>query len=124
MFEGGRVEDFIVDGSFPGTDVDDEHVHAAALACEADILLTADTGFAATDIDPDSLPYEVYAPDEFFVHIDDTATFHVEAATRKQTDYWRRRKGRAPLGEHLERAGCPAFADRVRRHQSHLSLPL
>jgi predicted nucleic acid-binding protein len=120
-FEGGRVEDFVVDTTFPGRDADDAHVHAAALACDADILLTADNGFVGGDVDPDSLPYEVFTPDEFFVHVDDTAPVHVETATANQTRYWRRRSGRAPLGEQLARAGCPRFAERVRAYQSFLS---
>lgn len=44
-FEGGRVDDFTIDGSFPGSDADDEHVHAAAVACSAEIILTCDGGF-------------------------------------------------------------------------------
>ena len=61
--EGGRVDDFTVDGSFPGSDPDDQHVHAAAIECNADIVLTMDRGFSSEGV-VDSLPYEVYAPDE------------------------------------------------------------
>ncbi|MGK4593197.1 hypothetical protein [Amycolatopsis sp. w19] len=80
-FEGGRVEDFVIDGSFPGTDADDEHVHAAAIACSAEIILSCDNGFSLTGQDPDSLPYEVYTPDEFFVLVDDSSPQLVREVT-------------------------------------------
>ncbi|SFA84979.1 PIN domain-containing protein [Amycolatopsis marina] len=122
-FEGGRVEDFVVDGSFQGTDPHDQHVHAAALACDADILLTCDGGFSGGPVNPDLLPYEVYTPDDFFVLVDKSVPEIVCAVTLEQTEYWRRKKqGKAPLAEHLEAAGCPQFAKRVRTYQGHLSI--
>lgn len=121
-FEGGRVDDFVVDGSFQGTDPNDHHVHAAALACSADIVLTGDKGFTGPDCDPDQLPYEVFAPDAFFVLADDSAPDIIRAVTREQTEYWSKQHGRAPLTQQLEAAGCPEFAQRVRKHQSNLSL--
>ncbi|PPK70130.1 PIN domain-containing protein [Actinokineospora auranticolor] len=122
-FEGGRVDDFVVDDSFPGTDSDDRHVHAAALACRADIVLTCDNGFSAAD--PDSLPYEVYHPDAFFVLVDDSAPNLVHDVTREQTLYWaNRQNGRADLPNKLIAAGCPNFAERVRHHQGQLTLPV
>ena len=39
-----RITDFQIDGSFPGDDPDDAHVHAAAVASGARILLTDDSG--------------------------------------------------------------------------------
>ncbi|ATY16963.1 PIN domain-containing protein (plasmid) [Amycolatopsis sp. AA4] len=125
VFEGGRVEDFTVDGSFPGTDLDDQHVHAAALACSADIVLSDDGGFTITGDAAEQLPYEVYRPDEFFVLVEDSAPDRVAEVTRCQTLYWRGRSpdGRADLATALIDAACPAFAERVRAHQSQLSLP-
>ncbi|WP_026455043.1 PIN domain-containing protein [Saccharomonospora iraqiensis] len=121
-FEGGRVEDFVVDGSFQGSDPDDRHVHAAALACAADIVLTGDDGFVGEGVDADLLPYEVLSPDAFFVLADDSAPEIVAEVTRDQTRYWYGRHGRAPLAQQLEAAGCPEFARRVQKHQSNLSL--
>jgi len=63
------VEDFVVDGTFTGA-VNDQHVHAAAVACQAEIVLTSDGGFTAPGV-VEELPYEVYPPDEFFVLVDD-----------------------------------------------------
>ena len=122
-FEGGRVEDFSIDDSFPGRDGDDRHVHAAAVACRADFILTSDNGFFITDGDADSRPYEVYTPDDFFVLVDDSAPALVQLVTREQTMYWARRGGRADLAGHLVGAQCPRFAERVRVHQGKLSLP-
>jgi hypothetical protein len=117
------VEDFVVDGSPQGGDANDAHVHAAALACGADILLAGDAGFVGDGVDLDLLPYEVYTPDEFFVLAHDSAPHLIKTVTRQQTEYWREKQGRSPLAEYLVRAGCPQFAERVRHCQSSLSLP-
>lgn len=58
------VEDFPGHGRFKGTDIDDYHVHAAAIACQADIILTSDKQENITQ-DPDAEPYEIYTPDDF-----------------------------------------------------------
>lgn len=121
-FEGGRVEDFVIDGSFQGSDVNDAHVHAAACACDADILLTCDSGFNGAGVDPDLLPYEVYAPDEFFVLVNDSAPDRVAEVTRDQTQYWVDKEGRARLADKLAAAGCTQFAEIVRSYQAQLSL--
>ncbi|WP_229794929.1 PIN domain-containing protein [Saccharothrix coeruleofusca] len=122
-FEGGRVDDFTIDGSFFGKDGDDQHVHAAAVACQADIVLTGDNGFFATGCDADARPYEVYKPDDFFMLVDDSAPHLVQRVTREQTLYWVRKGGRADLAGKLVEAGCLRFAERVRAHQGRLSLP-
>lgn len=112
------------DGSvdFAGPDVDDHHVHAAAMSSRADKLLTAnDRHFPEAD----DLPYEVYTPDEFLVLVDDSAPHHVRSVTRQQVDYWQRRRSGGtrvkPLGQALVDAGCPDFGDRIVRHVKALS---
>ncbi|MFD0203833.1 MULTISPECIES: PIN domain-containing protein [Saccharothrix] len=122
-FEGGRVEDFSIDDSYAGGDGDDRHVHAAAVACRADFILTADNGFFSADHDADSRPYEAYKPDDFFVLVDDSAPALVQLVTREQTVYWARRGARADLAGQLVSAQCPRFAERVRAYQGKLSLP-
>lgn len=113
----GRVDDFTVDGSFAGEDGDDAHVHAAAVACGAGILLTADGGFRGADpTRSDELPYEIYHPDEFFILIDDSAPFLVRGIITEQLTYWYRSKGTVDLPGRLRKADCPEFADRVRVH--------
>ncbi|MCS7479997.1 PIN domain-containing protein [Umezawaea endophytica] len=121
-FEGGRVDDFKVDDSFPGSDVNDRHVHAAAIACQADFVLTDDEGFVVNGQDADAMPYEVYRSDDFFLLVDDSVPDLVRRVTREQTLYWARRTGRADLAGKLIAAGCPEFAERVRNHQGELSL--
>lgn len=120
-FEDGRVDDFVVDDDYPGRDIHDKHVHAAALACAADVLLSCDKDFVTGNVDLDHMPYDVFTPDEFFVLADDSAPHWIAAATRDQTDYRRARGERADLAARLQTAGCPVFAERVRRHQSRLS---
>lgn len=121
IFEGGRVEDFLIDGTFPGDDANDQHVHAAAVACNAGYLLTADRGFRHPGVDPDALPYEVCTPDDFFVLVDDNAPQVVADVTRDQAEYWMCRTQRVDLADKLHEAGCPNFARRVRHHQTQLS---
>lgn len=56
-FEGGRVDDFVsVGSSYQGTDPNDQHVHDAAIACGAHILLTSDGGFTGPRVDVTSYP--------------------------------------------------------------------
>lgn len=107
------------DGSvdFVGPDVDDHHVHAAALASRADKLLTANSKDFPED---DESPYEVYTPDEFLTLVDDSAPHLVLSVTRQQVAYWAARRAngapRKSLDQALVDAGCPEFAGRVRRH--------
>lgn len=119
--EGGRVDDFTIDGSFAGTDRDDQHVHAAAVACRADIVLTADKGFSHVKI-LNELPYEVYRPDDFFVLVDNSDPDVVRSVIDEQVAYFLQRDGSADLCDRLRRAGCPEFAERVRRHLQTIDL--
>lgn len=119
-FEIGRVDDFEVDEDFPGNDPHDAHVHAAAVSCEADILLTCDVSDFAPNLEAAAvLPYELYTPDEFLVLMDNSAPDLVRAVAFKQVDYQvsRGREADLPLG--LKRAGAPEFAERVRHHLQH-----
>lgn len=118
-FSDGKVAQYEIDSTYGGTDRDDAHVHAAAAACGAHILLTADRGFKGPGLDPDELPYEIYQADEFFELIDDSDPRLVERATRRQLEYWADRKD---LPQALVRADAPRFAERVRRHLQHMAL--
>ncbi|MFT4189550.1 MAG: PIN domain-containing protein [Aeromicrobium sp.] len=112
-----RVSDFTIDTTHPSPDPDDAHVHAAAVASEASILLTADTGFTRLPHHTlDSLPYEVRTPDAFFVLIDDTDPASVRQVTVQQLDCWFQRDDEADLAGSLRKAGCPLFARRVAGH--------
>jgi hypothetical protein len=108
------VDDF--DGEIPynGTDTNDRHVHAAAVACGAGFLVTDDKGFAR--MASDDRPYEVISADQFFVLVDDSHPHLIADATRNQLIYWAGRKQKAELAEHLIAASCPDFAQRVGAH--------
>lgn len=118
--EGGRIDDFVIDGSFPGSDPHDQHVHAAAIAGGVTYLITEDGGFTSPGLDLDSLPYEVHSPDSFLILVDDSAPRHVRAVTAKQEGYWARKPRAKTLVEALQAAGCPVFAQRVLKHLCHL----
>jgi hypothetical protein len=96
-------------------------VHAAAVAFGVDVVLTADGGFTAPGVRAVS-PYEVCAPDEFFLGVDVAAPHLVRCAARAQHGYHRARGGPTDLAGGLRRAGCPGFADRVRQHLRALDL--
>lgn len=114
--EGGRIDDFTVDGTSPWKDPNDQHVHAAALACDAGYLLTDDNGFADPDVDLDALPYEVHRADDFLQLIDDSAPDVVRAVIAEQVAYAFRRYGETDLCTALRGARCPGLAERVRAH--------
>lgn len=111
VFETGRVAAFPARSAGEVRDADDLHVHAAAVACRADILLTNNVrDFPSAD------HYDVMRPDEFFVLVDDSAPNVVRAATHDQAAYWGRRDGTADLPGRLHNADCPQFAQRVLTH--------
>lgn len=120
-FEGGRVDDFTHDPSYSGKDPDDSHVHAAAIACHANILLTNDEGFTLSASDSTELPYEIYKPDPFFLLVDDAAPELVQIVTANQQKYWVQKDGGANLPRALRDAGCNDFAERVRQHLQDLA---
>lgn len=113
------VDDFDATIEYPGSDPDDLHVHAAAVACRADILLSDDKGFAGND----QLRYEVFTSDDFFALIDDSAPWLVRRTVREINQYWQKRQQTSQHGllASLSAAGCPNFAKRVERHLRVLS---
>ncbi|QPZ38151.1 PIN domain-containing protein [Paramicrobacterium chengjingii] len=107
------LEEFPGNVAFDGDDPDDHHVHAASLACRADMMLTdnyRDFG------NPDALPYEVFSSDDFFLLVQDSAPQSVHRAVLTQSEYWQRFSNSKPLDVALRDAGCPLFASRVAHH--------
>ena len=101
-------------------DVDDSHVHNAAVDLEVDILLTNNVkDFAERDDISHDPPYDVYTPDEFFCLIYENNPDAVRAVAGTQLGYWLRRAEADPgveqksLAVALEGAGCPNFAQKV-----------
>ncbi len=118
-FEVGRVTDFTVDGTYQGGDPDDAHVHAAALACGADILLTYNTKHFVWE--GSEAYYDTMTPDEFFTLVDDAAPALVRSVVCQQREYWIRKTNEADLRAQLGAAACPQFAQRVLRHLHELA---
>lgn len=115
VFPGALVRDYEVDGSWPGSDEHDGHVHAAAVTCAAAYLVTNDKGFHAPEVS-DLLPYEVYTADSFLTMVDDYFPKVCFEAVRLQFDYHRSRFSEFDLGKGLRDAGAPQFAKRVIHH--------
>lgn len=117
-----RIETFPAGGAgYPGTDLNDTHVHAAAVADGCHMILTADKGFTTLPAEQvELLPYEIYGPDDFFVLIDDSAPSVVRAVCADQFQYWCAKNGSVNLADRLEAAKCPRFAGRVRERLQEL----
>lgn len=113
------VEEFDTSVPYSGADPNDLHIHAAAVASGAHILLTHDSGSAETN----DTPYEVFNCDDFFLLVDDSADWFVEREARNQLEYWKTApaKKRKRLSHALIDAGCPQFAQRVEGHLRKLS---
>lgn len=116
-FEAGRVDDFVIDGTYRGRDPHDAHVHAAALACRAEMLVTCNILDFQWD-ENDSL-YDVIHPDDFLVLVDDVVPGLVMEVAERMNKYWFERRGESHLPRQLRRAECPQFAERVRQHLVH-----
>ncbi|MGW4477554.1 PIN domain-containing protein [Rhodococcus triatomae] len=114
-FATGHVTGYAVGADASYVDVDDAHVHCAAIHAGADILLTNNV---ADFRDLDSLPYEIYTADEFFELVDDSAPRVVRTVAGEQLTYYVQRAKGTPvsLPDSLKRADAPRFAERVRRH--------
>lgn len=106
------VSDYADNVNFSGKDVDDYHVHSAAVATRADIVLTMND---PTDITrtPDAEPYEVYDADDFFQLVIQSSPRCLGPIVAKQLEYWKQKPEHCQLDEALQRAGCPQFASAV-----------
>lgn len=116
-----KVREYDPQIPYPFNDPNDRHVHAAAVAAGVDFLVTLDGGFQLpAEIDPETLEYEIYTADEFFILADDSSSQAVMRVTERQRHYWEERtaRGETPisLADALRRAKCPEFAARVEDH--------
>lgn len=107
------VKDFPGDCPFDGTDEGDYHVHAAALASRADVLLTDNK---PRDFGTEPTAYEIITADQFFCDVVRAAPAEVfHSIIREQVKYWSRtsRPESVQLNDALHAAGCPQFASIV-----------
>lgn len=108
------------DLAFTGADKHDYHVHAAAIASGADVILTQNDPADITQT-PDDEPYEIYTADDFFVLVVQSNPGCLLPCTAGQFEYWGARGG-GQLDDRLTKAGCPQFADQVRRALRQLAM--
>ncbi|OFR63004.1 PIN domain-containing protein [Corynebacterium sp. HMSC078H07] len=107
------IQDFPGELPFDGMDRDDYHVHAAAVASYADIILTNNSKEDITR-SPDVQHYEILGADEFLMLVHDSAPQLVLTCTKQQLDYWQTQENFRGLDDALRRADCPNFARAVR----------
>lgn len=107
------VQDFPSDVTFTGEERGDYHVHAAAIAVEAGVIVTNNRSGDITTTPADE-PYVVMSPDAFFCAIGEANPRCLPPIVKEQRTYWARRSAPLNLGAALERAGCPRFAETVR----------
>lgn len=107
------VSDFPGDIPFDGLDRNDYHVHAAAVASRADIVLT-DNSERDITTSAELQHYEILNTDDFLMLVHDSAPHLVLECTKQQLDYWQTQKNFRGLDEALKQAGCPNFASAVR----------
>lgn len=113
------LESFPGDADFPGDDENDQHVHAAAMECRAQYLISDDAGFAK--IDPNALPYEVHTADSFLMLVAANASTAVDRVIIRQLNHFSNRPNSKKLDVALEDAGCSLFAECVRKHIKQLA---
>lgn len=114
------IQDFPGDAEFTGTDPEDYHVHAAALAARSDLIVTADSPEGITTT-PDAQPYELISPDDFFMLVVDSSPACLLPIVRSQFEYWKTKPGYRQLDHALAKAGCQQFGLRVRATLSRLA---
>lgn len=109
IFPEGRIRDYECPPGQP--DPGDAHVHGAAVAGGADILLTSNVAdFIGTGRDPDELPYEIYTPDEFLMLVWQSQPEIVQSVYAQMEEYRVSREGNYSLAERLKHAGAGDFA--------------
>lgn len=109
-----QVIDYAAPADAPVADPLDRHVHGAAMAGQADMLVTCDRGFLdLSEEQTDELPYEILHPDQLLVQVDDSAAELVLSVTRWQWEYWRQKDPSTDLCQKLRNAQCPVFASRI-----------
>lgn len=111
------IEDYPANGAegsvpFTGSDPHDYHVHAAASAGRADIILTCNKPDDITQ-NPENESYEIMHPDDFYCLVVTSNPHCLIPIIKEQLAYWSKHNSRRQLDDML-RPECPSFADCVR----------
>lgn len=114
-FPGGMITNFDVTHPEWLADIDDAHVHSAAVKAEVDYLVTNDQGWVTAPLD--ELPYEVHTPDSFLCLCVESQERVMGDRVAAQLAYsWKRRStDDVDIVGPLKRAGVVLFAEQVRR---------
>jgi hypothetical protein len=108
----GRIARYEIPDQVIGTDLDDQHVHAAAIAGQVRALVTADRGLHTPEVRA-VVPYHVWTPDDLLLRVYQQDRRRVADVTMQQLLHWRACTGSADLPGALRRAGCRQFATLV-----------
>jgi predicted nucleic acid-binding protein len=123
-FEGCLVEKYEIDSNFLGKDPHDAHVHSAALACKAHMLLTSNgKDFLPSGTELDTLAYEVWTPDDFLMLVNETAPELVREVISFQLAHFMKDGDEVDLPGALRKAESPNFALCVAHHLQTISIP-
>lgn len=119
-----RISNFTHDYSVDYPDLNDAHVHSAAVHANIGIIISDNKKYFVTLYkNPDDCPYEVYSADEFLLLVAESDPELVDQVTIQQHCYYSRRGQPFSLPKKLQDAGCPTFADYIRKRlqmlQSH-----
>ena len=107
-FPNGQARDYDCTAELP--DPKDAHVHGAAVAGQADILLTMNVrDFLIDEGAREELPYEIYTPDEFFMLVWHSAPDLVERTAEIVHGYATMRNWEVSADERLIRSKAPEF---------------
>ena len=117
------VEGYPIDIPDGYPDLDDLHVHSAAVFCSADALITDDKklhAFAQSEKGEEQLPYEVMTCDEFLMQLTDYAPHQLfREAYLFQEKHWEKQANSRTLPEQLHLAGAPNFAEYLKLNVIH-----
>ncbi|GHD07558.1 PIN domain-containing protein [Zhihengliuella salsuginis] len=118
----GLVRDYEVPDPALFSDPHDAHVHGAALACGASILVTSNVKDFQDIMDDDNASYEVFTPDEFLLLVNESAPECVREVIERQVEYLIKKEPEFDLPGRLKQSGAVEFARVVAEHLQNLDI--
>ncbi|MDO4762132.1 MAG: PIN domain-containing protein [Corynebacterium sp.] len=120
--EEAIIKDYPIDTNFNSRDPDDAHVHSALVHYGMTGLITNNVK-DFLPLNHDEQLYDVYTPDEWLTLV---CTDHPEAVCAAYRDIYNyRKKCKEPLdlAALVQKAGCPEFANSIRKLRKSAQLP-